>query len=199
MPTIRIVDDEPKIVSSLPGALGREGDRVEGAASPAAARARLEEAFDFVLLDVWFPDGNGIALLKEILAATPDTRVIMMSGHATIDAAVEATRAGAYDFLEKPVSLERLLILLRNAANARSLESENRRLRAPWAVPIVGGSAAIGKLAGEIALAAPTAARCSWTRWASCPRAPRPSCCACSRKASCHASAATAPSGWMCA
>ena len=60
MPTILIVDDEPNIVSSLSGALGREGYQVEGAASPAAARARLEEAFDFVLLDVWFPDGNGM-------------------------------------------------------------------------------------------------------------------------------------------
>jgi len=82
-----------------------------------------------------------------------------MSGHATVDAAVKATRLGAFDFLEKPISLERLLILLRNASEKAALTAENRRLAAPWAQAIVGRSAAVEKLLREIQLAGPTAAR----------------------------------------
>jgi DNA-binding NtrC family response regulator len=119
----------------------------------------LRESFDVVLLDVWFPQGSGMDLLAEVRAGAPDTTVIMMSGHATIDAAVQATRLGAFDFLEKPVALERLLVLLRNAATARTLQEENRRLQAPWAVPLVGGSPAIRALLEQIALAGPSNAR----------------------------------------
>ena len=159
MPTLLIVDDEPNIRSSLKGALGREGYQVEVADSVGAARALLREAFDIVLLDVWMPGENGMDLLAEIRANAPDTTVIMMSGHATIDAAVQSTRLGAFDFLEKPVALERLLVLLRNAATTRSLQAENRRLQEPWAVPLVGDSAAMQKLVEQIALAGPSPAR----------------------------------------
>src|SRR6185503_7512094 len=72
--------------------------------------------------------------------------VIMMSGHATIDVAVEATRRGAFDFLEKPISLERLLVVLRNATASQNLEAENRRLQRPWALALIGGSAAMRSL-----------------------------------------------------
>jgi two-component system, NtrC family, nitrogen regulation response regulator NtrX len=159
MPSLLIVDDEANILTSLQGALGREGYQVDGAATVSEARARLREAYDVVLLDVWLPDGSGLDLLAEIMGATSDTVVIMMSGHATIDAAVKATRLGAFDFLEKPISLERLLVLLRNAATAQALRGENRRLQRPWSLPIVGHSEAIQKLLAEIALAGPSTAR----------------------------------------
>ena len=157
--TLLIVDDEANIRSSLQGALGREGYQVDVAASLAEARGKLRESYDLVLLDVWFPDGSGLDLLAEIMTSTPDTIVIMMSGHATIDAAVKATRLGAFDFLEKPILLERLLVLLRNAAATVTLKAENRRLAAPWAHEIVGGSPAVVKLLREIQLAGPSAAR----------------------------------------
>jgi two-component system nitrogen regulation response regulator NtrX len=159
MPTILIVDDEANILSSLQGALGREGYQVDCAPTVAEARAKLREAYDFVLLDVWFPEGSGLDLLAEVTAATADTAVIMMSGHATIDVAVQATRLGAYDFLEKPIALERLLVLLRNAAAARSLVAENRRLREAWRLPIVGRSASVQRLLDEIQRAGPSTAR----------------------------------------
>jgi two-component system, NtrC family, nitrogen regulation response regulator NtrX len=159
MPSVLIVDDEANILSSLRGALGRENYAVDVAQTLPAARRLLKEAYDFVLLDVWFPEGSGLDLLREITDSTPDTAVVMMSGHANIDLAVQAVRLGAYDFLEKPVSLERLLILLQNASAAFALAAENRRLRQTWAKPIVGNSLAIRKLVQEIELAGPSAAR----------------------------------------
>ena len=159
MATILIADDEANIRTSLAGALGREGHSVETATNLGEARAKLTEAFDFVLLDVAFPEGNGLDLLAEIAAAAPETTVVMMSGHATIDVAVRATRLGAYDFLEKPVALERVLVLLRNAESAATLRRENRRLAASWAAPIIGRSPAIRKLLDEIARAGPAPAR----------------------------------------
>jgi two-component system nitrogen regulation response regulator NtrX len=93
------------------------------------------------------------------MALTPDTVVIMMSGHATVDSAVKATRLGAFDFLEKPISLERLLILLRNAAATLTLKAENRRLARPWSQAIIGRSPAVEKLLREIHLAGSSASR----------------------------------------
>jgi len=159
MPSLLIVDDEANILSSLQAALGREGYQVDCAATLADARTRLREAYDFVLLDVSFPEGSGLDLLAEIQGAAPETAVIMMSGHATIDVAVKATRLGAYDFLEKPLALERLLVLLRNASKALALEAETRRLKAPWASPIVGRSKAVQHLLREIERAGPAPAR----------------------------------------
>jgi two-component system nitrogen regulation response regulator NtrX len=159
MPTLLIVDDEANIRASLHGALGREGYQVDGAETLAEGRAKLREASDFVLLDVRLPDGSGLDLLAEIRASAPETVVIMMSGHATIDVAVQATRLGAYDFMEKPLSLERLLVSLRNASATQVLQAENRRLQRPWAFPIVGGSAAIRSLMREIEQAGPSSAR----------------------------------------
>jgi len=159
MPTVLVVDDEANIRSSLAGALGREGYQVEVAATVAEARAKLRESFDFLLVDVWLPDGSGLDVLREALAADPETIVLLMSGHATIDVAVQATRLGAFDFLEKPISLERLLILFRNASTTRSLKAENRRLGEVWTRPIVGRSAAIQRLLREIELAGASTAR----------------------------------------
>jgi DNA-binding NtrC family response regulator len=159
MPSLLIVDDEPNIRSSLEGALGREGYAVESAADLAAARTRLRESFDFVLLDVRLPDGSGVDLMEEISATAPDSVVIMMSGHATLTDAVRATRLGAFDFLEKPLTLERLLVALRNAADARALRSELRELRRGWAQPIVGHSAAVARLLDEVRRAGASSAR----------------------------------------
>jgi DNA-binding NtrC family response regulator len=159
VPSILIVDDEANIRGTLKGALAREGYQVDDAPSVAAARTLLREAYDIVLLDVWFPGENGLDLLAEIRDAAPATTVIMMSGHANVETAVQATRLGAYDFLEKPLSLERLLVLLRNASATQALASENQRLRAAWATPLVGGSPAMQRLLGEIALAGPSPAR----------------------------------------
>jgi len=159
MPSILIVDDEANIRSTLKGALAREGYQVDDAPSVAAARTLLREAYDVVLLDVWFPGENGLDLLAEIHDSAPETTVVMMSGHANVETAVQATRLGAYDFLEKPLSLDRLLVVLRNATSARALQSENQRLRASWATPLVGGSPAMRRLVEQIALAGPSAAR----------------------------------------
>ena len=159
MPSLLIVDDEANIRATLKAALTREDYQTDDAASVAAARDKLREAYDLVLLDVWFPGENGLDLLRSIVADAPQTRVIMMSGHANIDTAVQATKLGAWDFLEKPLSLDRLLVVLRNATATQALESENRRLRAPWAASLVGQSPALQKLLGEIALAGPSPAR----------------------------------------
>ncbi len=159
MPTLLIVDDEANIRSSLHGALSREGYESDTASTLAEARDRLRDTYDVVLLDVWLPDGSGLDLLAALRDGHPDTVVIMMSGHATIDAAVQATRLGAFDFLEKPLSLDRLLVLLRNAADARALRAENDRLRGDAHPAIVGSSEAIRALRREIDVAGPSAAR----------------------------------------
>jgi two-component system nitrogen regulation response regulator NtrX len=159
MPSVLIVDDEANIRSSLEGALGREGYQAESAATLAEARAKLRESFDYLLLDVRLPDGTGLDLLRETLAQSPDAVVIVMSGHATIDVAVQATRLGAFDFLEKPISLDRLLVLLRNAGAAAALRAENQRLTRGWAGPIVGRSAAIRRLLAEVERAGSSGAR----------------------------------------
>jgi len=159
MPSILVVDDEPNIRSTLKGVLAREGHQVDDAATLTDARRLLREAYDVVLLDVRFPGENGLDLLAEIHADAPETTVIMMSGNADLETAVRATRLGAYDFLEKPLSLERLLVLLRNAFESRALASENERLRAPWAAELVGDSPAMRALLDQIELAGPSAAR----------------------------------------
>ncbi|HTO89600.1 MAG TPA: sigma-54 dependent transcriptional regulator [Candidatus Sulfotelmatobacter sp.] len=159
MRTVLIADDEPNILSSLRSALEREGYQVDTADSIAEARRRLREAFDFVLLDVRFRDGEGLDLLPEIRSGAPETVVVMMSGHATIDTAVRATRLGAWDFLEKPIALERLLVLMRNATAAATLAAENRRLQRSWPHAMVGRSPAIQRLLREIELAGPSGSR----------------------------------------
>ena len=111
MANILVVDDEIGIRELLSEILGDEGHVVTVAENAAAARTRRQgETFDLVLLDIWMPDTDGVTLLKEWAAVGALTMpVIMMSGHATIDTAVEATRIGAIDFLEKPIALQKLL------------------------------------------------------------------------------------------
>ena len=125
MANILVVDDEVGIRELLSEILGDEGHVVSVAENAAAARSkRLAEAFDLVLLDIWMPDTDGVTLLKEWAAVGALTMpVIMMSGHATIDTAVEATRIGAIDFLEKPIALQKLLRAVQKGLDRGSMRA----------------------------------------------------------------------------
>ena len=125
MANILVVDDEIGIRELLSEILGDEGHVVTVAENAAAARAcRQNEPFDLILLDIWMPDTDGVTLLKEWAAhGTLTMPVIMMSGHATIDTAVEATRIGAVDFLEKPIALQKLLRAVQKGLDRASLRA----------------------------------------------------------------------------
>lgn len=128
--SILIIDDEQSIRQSLSGALKDEGFRVRSAESGHKGLEALKsERADVVLLDIWMPEMDGIETLKQIRSEWPDQTVVMMSGHGTIDTAVRATKLGAFDFVEKPLSLERLLVLLQNAGSVQDLARENQALR----------------------------------------------------------------------
>src|SRR5882724_7293963 len=127
---ILVVDDEPSILSTLKKVLSLEGYGVEVAGGVAVAESKLaKQSYDVVLLDVALPDGDGLSLLSKLMAGGLEAQVIMMSGHATIDAAVRATRLGALDFLEKPLSTDRLLVVLDNALRLTRAEAEAEELR----------------------------------------------------------------------
>jgi len=127
---IMIVDDEQPIRDSLQGLFEDEEYLVVCAASGEEAIARLrKQPVDCILLDIWMPGIDGLETLNRIHMMDANLPVIMMSGHATIDTAVRATRQGAFDFVEKPVSFDRLMILARNAVQKRRLEQENRDLK----------------------------------------------------------------------
>ena len=128
--TVLIVDDQPNILSSLGTALELEGYRVLTASSGQAGLALVrEQPLDIVLLDVAMPEMDGLAMLKRVRERLPELPVVMMSGHSSIEAAVAATKLGAFDFLEKPISTERLLIVIQNALRLSALSQENARLR----------------------------------------------------------------------
>jgi two-component system nitrogen regulation response regulator NtrX len=159
---ILIVDDEPAIQSALRGVLEDEGYRVTAVGSGAQALSLLaDEAHDLVFLDVWMPGMDGLDTLVQIKNLRPDTTVVMISGHATIETAVKATRLGAYDFIEKPLSLEKTLITVSRALEHARLERENASLRRRLGerLEIIGESAAIQHLREQIATAAPTNGR----------------------------------------
>ena len=161
---ILVVDDEPEIRQSLEEILREEGYGVATAASGAEARTRIADApYDVVLLDIWLPDADGLDLLAEIheLSAENRPEVVIISGHGTIDAAVRATKLGAYDFLEKPLSLERTLIVLKNAVEARKLRAENLEFKRQFNVGSVltGESVPVKALRQQIRLMAPTNGR----------------------------------------
>ena len=159
---ILVVDDEPNIRRMLAGVLTDEGYAVEAAADAEAAWGFLaEQAVDLMLLDVKLPGEDGLGLLRRLREAEAALPVIMMSGHGTIATALEATRLGARDFIEKPIAPERLLVSLANALRLRRLEDENAGLREALAVTgeIIGASAAMTRLREEIARSAPSEAR----------------------------------------
>jgi two-component system, NtrC family, nitrogen regulation response regulator NtrX len=162
MPNILIVDDEVGIQESLTGVLEDEGYTTSVAGSGEACLELLEQHdFDAVLLDIWLPGIDGLETLKQIRAHSDAPEVIMISGHGTIETAVRATKLGAYDFLEKPLSIDKTLILLKNAIDAKRLYQENRDLRkqlVPRSV-IVGESVPMKALRQQINLMAPTNGR----------------------------------------
>ncbi|MBI5663523.1 MAG: sigma-54-dependent Fis family transcriptional regulator [Nitrospirae bacterium] len=128
--TILVVDDEAGILESLSGVLEDEGHQVITASSGEGALEKYaEHSPDIVFLDVWMPGMDGIATLKALKKKNKDVCVIMISGHSNIDTAVHAIKLGAYDFLEKPLSLDKVLILTRRAVEKQTLEKENIALR----------------------------------------------------------------------
>jgi two-component system nitrogen regulation response regulator NtrX len=138
-PRILVVDDEADIRGLLKEILSEEGYEVDVAANAAQARAsRARQVPDLVLLDIWMPDVDGITLLREWSAAATDgCPVVMMSGHGTVETAVEATRLGAFDFVEKPLSLAKLLRTVERALDAgRRHRQSARLLGSPLAVPL---------------------------------------------------------------
>jgi len=159
MKHVLIVDDEESIRSSLDGILQDEGYRTSVAASGEDALGLLrEELPDLILLDIWMPGLDGLETLRRARDFAPEQVVIMMSGHGTIETAVKATKLGAFDFIEKPLSLEKLLVSIQNALKIGQLVEENRSLKAKIAkeYDMVGNSTEISLLKEQIAIAAPT-------------------------------------------
>ena len=161
MHNILIVDDEAGILESLKGVLEDEGYQPLCAESGEACLALVEKRpFDVVLLDIWLPGIDGLDTLKKIKELEDGPEVVMISGHGTIETAVRATKLGAFDFLEKPLSLEKTLIVVKNALETRRLRSENRDLKRTLpATVIVGDSVPMKALRQQIALMAPTNGR----------------------------------------
>ena len=162
MPRILIVDDEPGIRQSLKGVFEDEGFTMETASSGEDCLKKVElHPYDLILLDIWLPGIDGLETLRRIREKSPNTHVIMISGHATIATAVSATKLGAYDFIEKPLSLEHTLLTVRNALSHRRLEQANDLLRHQLEARfnIVGESIPIKALRKQIAMVAPTNSR----------------------------------------
>lgn len=158
-PTILVVDDEDGIRRSLKGILEDEGYRVILAEDGEKALSLMEEETpDMVFLDIWLPGRDGIVILEEMQRTWPFVPVVMISGHGSIDLAVRATKLGAYDFVEKPLSLEKVLLTVRNGLRFLVLEEENRRLRQQIGAreQITGTSPAIQRLKEQIRIIAPT-------------------------------------------
>ncbi|MDZ7597991.1 MAG: sigma-54 dependent transcriptional regulator [Desulfobacterales bacterium] len=158
-PSLLIVDDEPSILQTLGGLLTDEGFEVITAANGYEALKKIEnESPDLVLLDIWMPGIDGIETLKEIKKAAPYIPVIIITGHGTIETAVRATKLGAFDLIEKPLSIDKVLVSIHNALNFRRLEEENRYLRKKTIEKhsVTGNSPRTLALKSQIAAAAPS-------------------------------------------
>jgi two-component system nitrogen regulation response regulator NtrX len=161
---ILVVDDEPGIRQSLSGVLEDEGYVAQAVESGEACLAALPGAeFELVLLDIWLPGMDGMEVLARIQEIPLGERplVVMISGHGSIEAAVKATKLGAFDFLEKPLSIEKVSVVVKNALEHRSLALENSRLRADGAAPsrIIGESVPMKALRQQMSLMAATNGR----------------------------------------
>ncbi|MEE8481437.1 MAG: sigma-54 dependent transcriptional regulator [Desulfobacterales bacterium] len=159
LPSILLVDDEPSILRALSGLLSDEGFEVKTASNGYEALKFIDaESPDLVLLDIWMPGIDGIETLKEIKKDNPFIQVVIITGHGTIETAIKATKLGAFDFIEKPLSIEKVIVAINNALNFRRLEEENRYLRKKTIEKhsITGNSPPITALKKHIATAAPT-------------------------------------------
>src|SRR5437870_5367224 len=159
---ILIVDDEPAIQATLRGVLEDEGYRVTAVGSGAdALRVVADEPPDLTFLDIWMERMDGLETLAEIKRLRPDALVVMISGHGTIETAVKATKLGAYDFIEKPLSLEKTLLTVTRALEHARLARENATLRESLVerAEIIGDSEPVRRLREQIATAAPTTGR----------------------------------------
>jgi len=157
--TILIVDDEVSILQSLEGILSDEGFETICVESGALALEKIEEVMpDLVLLDIWMPDMDGIETLVKIKETYSNLQVVIMSGHGTIETAVKATKIGAYDFIEKPLSLEKLLLSVNNALDYYRLEEEISlfKQKEKDKYNITGYSESITELKEQIRIVAPT-------------------------------------------
>lgn len=160
--SILIVDDEVSILNSLSPILEDEGYQVMVAKSgEEALRIIASEPPDLMLLDIWMPEMDGLETLKRARAQMPRLQVMMMSGHGSIETAVKAIKLGAYDYIEKPLSLENVTLRVRHALDQRRLEEENQSLRTKFErrYELVGNSPAMQRLRQLIATAAPTNGR----------------------------------------
>ena len=160
--TICLVDDEPGILKTLSELLEDEGYQVTSAKSGMDALDVIrQDPPDLVFLDIWMPDLDGLEVLKRVRQQFPHMLVIVMSGHGSIETAVQATKLGAYDYLEKPLDSEKITILVRNALHQRKLEEENLnfRIQVERHLQLVGDSSVMNKLREQIAAAAPAHSR----------------------------------------
>ncbi len=160
---ILIVDDEPGIRSSLSEILADEGYFAEAVDSGEACLEILQrKSFQCVLLDIWLPGIDGLQTLERIQRIDPTQRpiVVVISGHGKIETAVRATKLGAFDFLEKPLSLEKVVLTVKNALAHRRLTRQNEELRAEGVgYSIIGESVPMKALRGQLELMAPTSGR----------------------------------------
>jgi two-component system nitrogen regulation response regulator NtrX len=161
-PTVLIVDDEAGVRSALSGVLRDEGYAVDAVESGEACLDRVLRApYDVIVLDIWLPGIDGLATLARLRERRVDAPVVMISGHGNIEWAVRAIKMGAFDFVEKPLSLEKTVLVVGNAVRQRRLEAENRVLRAhvDRRLTMVGESYVMGQLREQVAMAAPTNGR----------------------------------------
>jgi two-component system nitrogen regulation response regulator NtrX len=161
-PNILIVDDEPGVRSALGAVLRDEGYQVDAVESGEACLARATRGtFDVIVLDIWLPGLDGLQTLTRLRERQIDALVVIISGHGNIESAVRAIKLGAFDFVEKPLSLEKTVLVIGNALRQRRLEAENRALRArvDRTLAMVGESYAMQQLREQVAMAAPTNGR----------------------------------------
>jgi two-component system nitrogen regulation response regulator NtrX len=161
-PTILIVDDEPGVRSALGGVLRDEGYAVEAVGSGEECLERVTRGgVDLIMLDVWLPGMDGLATFARLRERQVDAQVVIISGHGNIENAVRAIKMGAFDFVEKPLSLDKTVLVVANALRQRKLEAENKALRArvDRQYVMVGESPAIRQLREQVAMAAPSNGR----------------------------------------
>ena len=162
MPSILIVDDEPGVRRALSGVLRDEGYDVDSVDSGEACLDRLAvDTYDVVVLDIWLPGMDGLATLARMRERQIDAQVVIISGHGNVESAVRAIKMGAFDFVEKPLSLEKTVLVVRNALRQRRLEAENIALRAKVDAQhlMIGESYAMVRLREQVSMAAPTNGR----------------------------------------